>query len=95
MRFDYVRTELVYVPTEFEREYVARLLERFVKPGGSLLIANYGEDLPDPSVGVLPGASAIAHMLDHLLSLGLATDIYKDGYDPVKSRRVRIAVLTA
>jgi SAM-dependent methyltransferase len=40
-RFDYVRTELVYVPEEFFGPYVARLQERFLTPGGRLLIAEY------------------------------------------------------
>jgi len=93
MRFDYVRTELVYVPTELEREYVRRLLDGFVRPGGRLLIANYTEDHPNPTVGILPGASAISHILDHLAVLGFPVEGYRDGYDPVKSRRVRIAIL--
>ena len=43
-RFDFVRTELVYVPDARRREYVARLLERFVAPGGRLLVCGYGGD---------------------------------------------------
>lgn len=41
-RFDFVRTELVYVPENGRREYVERLLERFVAPGGRLLVCGYG-----------------------------------------------------
>ena len=40
-RFDYVRTELVYVPPELQREYVRRLLDRLVNDGGRLLVAEY------------------------------------------------------
>jgi SAM-dependent methyltransferase len=43
-RFDYVRTELVYVPEARRREYVARLVERFVAPDGRLLVCGYGGD---------------------------------------------------
>jgi hypothetical protein len=31
-RFDYVRTELVYVPASRRRQYAERLLERFAAP---------------------------------------------------------------
>jgi SAM-dependent methyltransferase len=41
-RFDVVRTELVYVPKEREREFVQRLVERFLTPDGRLLICSYG-----------------------------------------------------
>jgi hypothetical protein len=34
--FDFVRTELVYVPPSRRREFAERLLERFVAPGGLL-----------------------------------------------------------
>lgn len=40
-RFDYVRTELVYVPPELQREYVQRSLREFVSDGGCLLVAEY------------------------------------------------------
>ena len=46
-RFDFVRTELVYVPPSRRREYVDRLLERFVAPGGRLLICSYGSSRPE------------------------------------------------
>jgi predicted pyridoxine 5'-phosphate oxidase superfamily flavin-nucleotide-binding protein len=41
--FDFVRTELVYVPEEGRREYVERLLG-FVAPGGRLIVCGYGGD---------------------------------------------------
>jgi SAM-dependent methyltransferase len=43
-RFDFVRTELVYAPEARRREYVARLVERFLAPGGRLLVCGYGGD---------------------------------------------------
>jgi SAM-dependent methyltransferase len=46
-RFDFVRTELVYVPPRRRREYVERLLGRFVAPDGRLIICSYGSSRPD------------------------------------------------
>jgi SAM-dependent methyltransferase len=46
-RFDFVRTELVYVPPSRRREYAERLMERFVAPGGLLLICSYGSSRPE------------------------------------------------
>jgi SAM-dependent methyltransferase len=41
-RFDFVRTELVYVAAEDRRRFVERLLARVVAPGGRLLVCGYG-----------------------------------------------------
>jgi len=41
-RFDFVRTELVYVPQERRQKYVQRLLELFLEPGGRLIVCGYG-----------------------------------------------------
>ncbi|MEO7000532.1 MAG: class I SAM-dependent methyltransferase [Ktedonobacterales bacterium] len=46
-RFDYVRTELVYVPDELQQAYVRRLLTDFLTPTGSLLVAEYRARGPD------------------------------------------------
>ena len=40
-RFDYVRTELVYVPQPRQSELVSRLLNRMVAPGGRLIACAY------------------------------------------------------
>lgn len=40
-RFDYVRTELVYVPQELRAAFVGRILAHFLAPGGRLLAAEY------------------------------------------------------
>src|SRR5262245_750560 len=45
--FDFVRTELVYVPPSRRREYAERLLERFVAPGGQLILCSYGSSRPE------------------------------------------------
>jgi hypothetical protein len=41
-RFDFVRTELVYVPGTLRRQYTERLLERFLTPTGRLIVCSYG-----------------------------------------------------
>jgi SAM-dependent methyltransferase len=42
LRFDFARTELVYVPGERQRAFVERLLTRVVAPGGRLIVCGYG-----------------------------------------------------
>ena len=47
--FDFVRTELEYVPVYRRRELVRRLLDEFLVPGGRLIVCSYrGRHLPDP-----------------------------------------------
>jgi SAM-dependent methyltransferase len=46
-RFDFVRTELVYVPPWRRREYAERLVARVVAPGGRLIICSYGSSRPE------------------------------------------------
>lgn len=48
-RFDYVRTELCYVPDEYRQAYVTRLLKEVVAPGGRLLVAEYRSRRDDSS----------------------------------------------
>jgi hypothetical protein len=45
--FDFVRTELVYVPNDRRQEYVERLLERAVATGGRLIVCSYGSSRPE------------------------------------------------
>jgi hypothetical protein len=45
-RFDFVRTELDYVPRHRGRDLVARLLDRFLVPGGRLIVCSYGSSRP-------------------------------------------------
>ena len=40
-RFDYVRTELCYVPDEYQARYISRLLSEYVCRGGKLLVTEY------------------------------------------------------
>ena len=70
-RFDYVRTELVYVPDELHREYVARILDRYLQTGGRLLAAEYrARDNTDTSLTVD----------SHLSALGFTVESVNCGY---------------
>lgn len=48
-RFDFVRTEMVYVPSHLRRRYAERLLEEVVAPGGCLIACSYGSSRPEGS----------------------------------------------
>jgi SAM-dependent methyltransferase len=73
-RFDFVRTELVYVPPSRRREYSERLLERFVAPGGRLILCSYGSSRPE-------GARA-EPLVDELQAWGLPADGVHDVVSP-------------
>lgn len=45
--FDFVRTELVYVPNHLRQRYVGRLIEKMVAPGGYLIACSYGSSRPE------------------------------------------------
>ncbi len=96
-RFDFVRTELVYVPARREREYVRFVIENHLNPGGRLLVANYGEGLTSDEIekGIFRGSHAAGDIACRLKELGFDPIGFKDGYDPVKGRRIRVAILRA
>jgi SAM-dependent methyltransferase len=56
-RFDFVRTELVYVPVSRRADYVRRLLAAVVGPRGRLIVCGYGSPrsglAPDPVGAIL------------------------------------------
>jgi SAM-dependent methyltransferase len=94
-RFDFVRTELVYVPAEYEKQYVTFILENYLNPGGRLLVANYGEGLTRRQIdrGIMKGSHAASDILLRLRELGFTPIDHRDGYDRTKNRKVRIAIL--
>lgn len=49
MTFDFVRTEVVYVPDDLQDKYIRRLLKEFIKPDGKLLISEYRSRKDDGS----------------------------------------------
>ncbi len=68
-RFDFVRTELVYVPAPLRRRYVERLLSRFVASDGKLIVCSYGSSRPEGSRAAL--------LVDEIQSWGLVvSDIH-------------------
>jgi len=72
-RFDFVRTELVYVPATRRREYAERILERFVAPGGLLIICSYGSSRPEggraePLIDEIRGWGLAVHRVDDAVS---------------------------
>jgi SAM-dependent methyltransferase len=72
-RFDFVRTELVYVPPSRRREYAEWLLERFVAPAGRLLLCSYGSSRPegdraDPLVEKIRGWGLPVQRVDDAVS---------------------------
>ena len=71
-QFDFVRTELVYVPEALRREYVDRLLRLFVKPGGKLLVAEYRSRSE---------AGAQPWLTDELGRWGVDVERARSGYD--------------
>jgi SAM-dependent methyltransferase len=39
--FDYVRTEIVYVPEHLQRQYLERIIDRYLVEGGKILVTEY------------------------------------------------------
>ncbi len=94
-RFDFVRTELVYVPADLEAQYLKFLLKNHLAPGGKLLVANYGEGVTDGLERLPAGAHRTIYILDRLNELGLHAIDYRDGYHQTRDRHVRIAIIPA
>jgi len=59
-------------------------------------VANYGEGLTQQEIekGIMKGSHPTSDILPHLEEVGFTPINYKDGYDPIKDRRIRIAILT-
>jgi SAM-dependent methyltransferase len=72
--FDYVRTEMVYVPHHRRREYAERLLARVVAPGGRLILCAYGSSRPE-------GARA-EPLVDEIAEWGFSVDGIHDVVSP-------------
>ncbi|NLT15508.1 MAG: class I SAM-dependent methyltransferase [Clostridiales bacterium] len=50
VRFDYVRTELVYVPEAYQKQYIERLRREFLTADGALLVCEYRSSKNDSRV---------------------------------------------
>lgn len=67
--FDFVRTEMVYVPEHLRRTYAERLLEEVVAPRGCLIVCSYGSSRPEGNRAEV--------LVDELRDWGLSvTDIH-------------------
>jgi SAM-dependent methyltransferase len=83
-KFDYVRTELVYVPDHLQSAYVARILDLFLAPGGKLLAVEYrGREHEAPELTIDK----------HLANLGFRVDDVRMAYWQ-RVEHARVAVLT-
>jgi len=52
-RFDYVRTELVYVPEHLQKQYIDRILNTYLNEDGKLLVSEYGLSSRPPNTSYL------------------------------------------
>ena len=87
-KFDYVRTELVYVPPTRRRDLVAHLLARVVEPGGRLIVVSYGSSRPE-------GARAeivVDEFRDGPFDIIRVDDTRSEGHGFVVTRAVTLAV---
>ena len=91
-RFDYVRTELVYVPLELERAYLDFLMENHLTDNGQLLVPNYAEGL-ELKGELFPDGYPTPYLAERLEQIGIEPEGYVDGYDLVKDRKMRVAVI--
>lgn len=82
--FDYVNTSLDYVPDELREAYVYRLLERYLQPGGCLLLAEY--------LGRTTGLPEI-RIDEELRRLGVSIEMVLSSHleqDPLRQTRVAV-----
>jgi len=84
LRFDYVRTEICYVPFNFTREYIDRLLTGFLAEGGKLLVAQYRSSKEDLTKDWIN---------DFLCELGFSVKDYYSGFSRAGLELTRVAVL--
>ena len=84
--FDFARFELCYAPTECRREFVERVLRRFLNPGGAALVAAYRSSRRAPSSEVWVDEELTA--LGFRVS-GRASGFDAEGRELTRTARVR------
>ncbi len=82
--FDYVRTEVCYVPLNLCKEFISKLLNRFLVADGKLLVAQYRSRREDLSKDWID---------DHLSELGFTVRGYKSGFSGGGLELTRVAIL--
>ncbi|MFC1947527.1 class I SAM-dependent methyltransferase [Chloroflexota bacterium] len=84
VRYDYVRTELVYVPEHMQNKYLDRILKTYLTESGKLLVAEYGLSSRPPNT------SYIGNLLE---AWGYNVTGHKSGYYEGKEQsRIYIVV---
>lgn len=81
LRFDYVRTDIEYVPPDLHSHFVSRILDLFVEADGKLLVAEYRAGRADTRSELAIDA--------YLMRLGFKVMDVKSGYrDGIEQTRV-------
>jgi protein-L-isoaspartate O-methyltransferase len=83
-RFDYVRTELNYVPRNYQKRFVERLIAEFVSEHGRLIISQYRNHRDDLTQGWIEC---------DLVAWGFAVSEIHSGYSGDGLELCRVAVL--
>jgi SAM-dependent methyltransferase len=83
MKFDFVRTEIIYVPDDLQCKYIRRILNEFIKPDGKLLAAEYRSQKDE---GTQPWIN------EKLEAQGFKIDRWKSGFYEGKEL-TRVAVI--
>ncbi len=86
LRFDYVRTMVEYVPTNWQARFLKRLLNEVVAEDGALLVAQYRSRKEDLSRGWID---------DYLRDLEFTVERTLSGYSGDGKEKTRIAILRA
>jgi SAM-dependent methyltransferase len=84
MRFDYVRTEICYVPMNLAGAFVSRLLSRFLTENGKLLVAQYRSRRENLAGNWID---------DHLRALGFSVTESRSGFSGDGLELTRVAIL--
>ena len=83
-KFDYVRTELCYVPMNLAKAYITRLLDEFLVDSGRLLVAQYRSRREDLSRDWID---------DTLRGLGFRVQYTVSGFSGNGLEKTRVAVI--
>jgi SAM-dependent methyltransferase len=88
IRFDFVRTEMVYVPRHLRRRYAKRLLHEVVEPRGCLIVCSYGSSRPEGS----RAEPLVDELRDWGLRVGAVHDVVSPEHGFVITRAVSVCV---
>ncbi len=86
LRFDYVRTELAYVPHNYRRAFVERLITEFLTAEGKLILSDYRSRRDDLTRGWLE---------DDVRDWGFAVEATYSGYGEDGLELCRVVILRA